>query len=75
MSEDENSEDEAARDRAATFLMSAAAKRAYETKKKQEKAFNEYFKGILGEIVQKHLIAEARIMKVIDMTNADHLKS
>ena len=61
--------DEEARDRAITFLMSVGEKRAYETKKRQEKEFMERFKVIFVTIVEKHLVNEARTMKVIDMTN------
>ena len=62
--------DEEARDRAITFLMSVGEKRAYENKKKEEKEFMERFKSIFATIVEKHLVNEARTMKVIDMTNA-----
>ena len=61
--------DEEARDRAITFLMSVGEKRAYENKKKEEKEFMERFKIIFVSIVEKHLVNEARTMKVIDMTN------
>ena len=71
----ENSEEERNRDRAATFLMSIAEKRAYELKKRLEKEFNERFKVLFIEIVRQHLTAQARIMKVIDMTNVEAFNS
>ena len=64
-----SSDDEEARDRAITFLMSVGEKRAYETKKKREKEYNEKFKVLFIHVVKSHAINQAQIMKVIDMTN------
>lgn len=53
--EDENTEEEDNRNRAITFLMSAAEKRAFEVRKRHEKAFNERFKKIFTAVVATYL--------------------
>lgn len=48
---EEDSEEEEARNRAKTFLMSAAEKRAFEAKRRAEKVFNLRFKKVFAELV------------------------
>lgn len=68
MVEDENTEEEDNRNRAITFLMSAAEKRAFEVRKRHEKTFNERFKKIFTAVVSTYLACQDRSNKVIDMT-------
>jgi len=73
--ESEKSNDEEVRDRAITFMMSVGEKRAFENRKKREKEDNERVKLLFVTIVSSYTISQARIMKVIDMTNEATLKN
>ena len=68
--ESENTEEEEARIRAATFLMSAAEKRSYELRKKEEKMFNDRFKRIFAMIVANYMACDHPSNKVIDVIRA-----